>query len=253
MSRSKVTILAALALAVVLWAAVPTPAQHRGGGGHGGFHSAGVHSAGFHSAGFHPTSFHSASFHSVGFRPVGFHSVAVHPVTFKHVGFNSSFVRVGVGVGGFGFGGYGGYGGYGGFGGYGGYSYAPTYADSYYAPSLVVGSDAPTIVVAAAPATTTMQSRYYTPQQTNDNRARVHVIVPADAVLTFDGTPTMQKGPERDFTTPELNPDKTFFYEVKARWMQDGQAVERTLKVDVRANKTTLVDFTVLPAPKEKG
>jgi uncharacterized protein (TIGR03000 family) len=83
------------------------------------------------------------------------------------------------------------------------------------------------------------------------NMARVHVRVPADALLWFDGTPTTQRGPERDFTTPELNPEKTYTYEVKARWMQDGQPLERTLKVEVRANKTALVDFSVLPPPKE--
>jgi len=67
--------------------------------------------------------------------------------------------------------------------------------------------------------------------------------VPPDAALWVDGVATQQSGADRDFVSPPLTPGQTFTYELKARWMQDGQPVEKTLKVDVRANETSRADF----------
>lgn len=86
--------------------------------------------------------------------------------------------------------------------------------------------------------------------QAIDNRAQIRVLVPAEAILWFDGAPTNQQGPEREFVTPALSPGKDFHYSIKARWMQGGQPVERTIEISVRANETTTADFHALPAPR---
>jgi uncharacterized protein (TIGR03000 family) len=94
-------------------------------------------------------------------------------------------------------------------------------------------------------------SRAILPAPTLDGRAQVRVLLPAQAILWFNGEATTQTGPQREFASPELVPGKAYTYEVKARWMQDGTPVERSFTIAVRANKTTTVDFSALPAPKE--
>jgi len=88
------------------------------------------------------------------------------------------------------------------------------------------------------------QSSYYTPS-TSDNRARLRVRLPeANATLTIDGDPTQQTGSEREFVTPPLEPGKTFTYTIKARWMQGNEPVEKTQKVEVRANQVSQAEFS---------
>ncbi len=188
------------------------------------------------------------------------------------------FNRGGFGGRGFGYGGYGGFGygdfGYGGFGyglGYGGYGYGdaysgygstpggyyfdPSYSSSYapmvysspsYSttsgyytpPSFYAGVN---IVPVGSDATTT-QSAYYNPSQPTP--ASIEVRVPADAKVWFDGSPTTMTGDSRIFTSPPIEPGKTFHYEVKAQWMKDGKPMEKTLSIQVAAGKRSLVDFT---------
>jgi uncharacterized protein (TIGR03000 family) len=78
--------------------------------------------------------------------------------------------------------------------------------------------------------------------------AKVTVIVPADAELYFDGTPTTLAGTERQFTTPPLEKGGTFSYSVRARWTEAGMPVEQTRKIAVKAGADVRVDFTS-PAP----
>jgi uncharacterized protein (TIGR03000 family) len=69
------------------------------------------------------------------------------------------------------------------------------------------------------------------------------VALPADAELWLNGQRTQRNGAERDFITPPLQTGQTCAYQVKARWTQDGQPVEETIEVKVRANKTTTVQL----------
>jgi uncharacterized protein (TIGR03000 family) len=41
-----------------------------------------------------------------------------------------------------------------------------------------------------------------------------------------------------------LPPDQVFYYKLRARWNDSGQTVEQTRTIEVRAGKTTTVDFT---------
>lgn len=76
-----------------------------------------------------------------------------------------------------------------------------------------------------------------------DRTANVTVTAPADAIIWFDGQRTVQTGPQRFFTTPVLEEGKGYHYEVKARWMRDGQPVEQTQRVGVSAGANVSVVF----------
>jgi uncharacterized protein (TIGR03000 family) len=185
----------------------------------------------------------------------------------------------GLGYGRFGYGGLG-YGGYG-YGGYGGFSSAcnccclgayPVYGGSVPVP-VYGGGNAPTNsggntlpvpnkvswrspyvdyytrnanpVAPTATASNIVPTRYvdYYARNTGpaDHKARLHVILPADAVLWLNGQRMHRTGAERDFLTPPLQEGETYAYQVTARWTQDGRPLEETIDVKVRANKTTTV------------
>jgi len=129
---------------------------------------------------------------------------------------------------------YGGWGGY--YPGYGAYySATPYYYNNYYYTQPYVYSAPPV----------TYQSFYPPPVVADDADASVHlnVQVPADATVWIDGRQTQQKGESREFVSPALAAGKDYSYEVKARWMKDGQPVERTEKVTFHAGERVNVNF----------
>jgi uncharacterized protein (TIGR03000 family) len=71
----------------------------------------------------------------------------------------------------------------------------------------------------------------------------VVVRVPAAAQVWFDDSATRSTGTERSFQTPTLTAGKTYRYDVKVRWLQDGKPVDVTRSVDVRPGERTVVDF----------
>src|SRR5262249_39259423 len=91
----------------------------------------------------------------------------------------------------------------------------------------------------AASSVVQTQSLSHAPQSPAlDNKARLHVQLPADAVLWLNGQRMRRTGAERDFVSPELAEGETYAYEVKARWLQDGRPKEETIEAKVHANKT---------------
>jgi uncharacterized protein (TIGR03000 family) len=78
--------------------------------------------------------------------------------------------------------------------------------------------------------------------------ALVTVIVPADARVFFDGTPTNETGSRRTFTTPLLASGHDFGYDIEAQWSENGQTFDQTRKITVTAGANVTVDFTV-PQP----
>jgi uncharacterized protein (TIGR03000 family) len=159
------------------------------------------------------------------------------------------------------------YGGYQPYWGYGpgsysygmGYGYASPYAPGYSSPygygfSPYSPGYGPTYLgtgypgygpngLTYGPGVSGYQSSYYTPA--TDNRARIRVRLPeANATLTIDGDATQQTGSDREFITPPLEQGKTFTYTLKARWMQGNEPVEKTQKVEVRANQVSQAEFT---------
>jgi uncharacterized protein (TIGR03000 family) len=117
------------------------------------------------------------------------------------------------------------------------------YGRSYYTPGYVgVGTT-------VLPGNTT--SMYYQPgtqfgagsSAADPNAAVIDVRVAPDAQVWFDGDSTNQRGSDRVFTSPALDPGKAYHYDVKARWTENGKPVERTKRVEVRAGQRTTVDF----------
>jgi uncharacterized protein (TIGR03000 family) len=188
----------AIAAASLAFACGPAWAQK----GHGGGHSGGGHHEG---GGEH----HGGDHHGGGWGGYGWG---------------------GYGYGGYGYGGYGYYpyggfgrglfgGGYPYYGGryYGGYydNYPYGYTPDYGGPSY----SAPTANAAAIP----------------DNAALIDVRVPANAEVFIDDQKTKQSGPMREFVTPSLNPGQEYSYDIRARWMENGQEVVRDRKVTFHA------------------
>jgi uncharacterized protein (TIGR03000 family) len=210
MRRFNLVVLPTLALLVSVVVALPVLAGH-GGGGHGGGHG------GFH--GFHGRGFDGYG----GFYP-GFGYGGFYP------GFGYGYA-------------YGLYPGY----GYGVYS---GYGDGYLgAGHGYPVAPAPVYVPVPTPATPKgpVEQLHVPPEPLSPNNlARIHVRVPANAQLWVADALTTQSGAQRDFHSPALTPGRTYVYVIKVRWVQDGQTIEQTRRVEVQANKTTNVNF--LPA-----
>jgi uncharacterized protein (TIGR03000 family) len=74
-------------------------------------------------------------------------------------------------------------------------------------------------------------------------RASVAIRVPADAEVWFNGYRTTQTGTERTFTTPLLDKGEDYYYDVRARWTENGKSVVRERRVLVRAGMRAQADF----------
>jgi uncharacterized protein (TIGR03000 family) len=80
--------------------------------------------------------------------------------------------------------------------------------------------------------------------QANVNTTSIVVLVPESAKLWFDDRLTAGSGTERYFTTPELQPHRTYKYQLRVSWIDNsGRAVTRTRDVSVEAGKKTVVVF----------
>jgi uncharacterized protein (TIGR03000 family) len=137
-------------------------------------------------------------------------------------------------------GGYGGGGLFGGvyYGGLGDYGYGSSYAPSYYDATPVYSdySDQATF------APTQVRQSYY--PATVQDYANVTVLVPtADAQVWFDNNATTQQGTQRLFNSPPLTANQNFTYTIKARWMENGQAVDQERQVNVQAAHNVTVNF----------
>jgi uncharacterized protein (TIGR03000 family) len=83
--------------------------------------------------------------------------------------------------------------------------------------------------------------------------AHIDVVVPPNAQVFFDGEQTRQRGQFRRFVTPSLDPGQSFTYEIKAVWDENGNKVERTRKVHVRAGQQRSVDFMAMGGRDMRG
>jgi uncharacterized protein (TIGR03000 family) len=102
---------------------------------------------------------------------------------------------------------------------------------NYYGPSVYTQNQAPEI----------RQSYYMNPSQ---NFASVRVLLPnPEAEVWFDDAPTQQRGFERFYHSPPLDPSSNYRYTIKARWMENGQTVNQERRVDVRPGQAAFVDF----------
>jgi uncharacterized protein (TIGR03000 family) len=148
--------------------------------------------------------------------------------------------------------------------------YSPYYTTGYYTPyassnygwtSAYVGvpgyRDASYPQYSLDARNMTTYRSFYAPEQ-DANQATIRVLVPdPNAKVTFDDSTTQQMGTDRLFTSPPLDPNKTYSYTVKATWMENGKEATRSQEVKVQPGRSTTVDFRTatgdrpLPLPRE--
>jgi len=152
----------------------------------------------------------------------------------------------------------------GGYRGYGGYANVAPYYDSYstvtpyYSSSVDYGQVAPstystpvvTGTYSSSSAYSPAEQNAYTSPATSPNSALLSIMVPPDAAVSIEGQPVSQSGARRTFYSPPLEPGQNYTYTVTARWPENGQTVERTRTVSVRAGQETVVDFNALSATR---
>ncbi|MFZ1006940.1 MAG: TIGR03000 domain-containing protein [Candidatus Sulfotelmatobacter sp.] len=130
-----------------------------------------------------------------------------------------------------------------------GYGYAPSYYDGMPAYS---NDPQPAPLV---PRTQIRQSYYPAAVQDFVN---VTVLLPAaDAQVWFENKLTTQRGMERLYESPPLAPNHSHTYTIKARWMENGKAVDQERQVNVRAGQNITVNFREkareeVPAPTSR-
>jgi uncharacterized protein (TIGR03000 family) len=235
-------LLTLVALVTCLNILVPSPLQAGpvARGGHGGF----MPHNGFngHATGFNGFGFPLAGL-GFGLGGLGFGGLGPGGLGFGGLGYG------GLGYGGMGYGGMG----YGGLAsGYSGSGYGLRVADAGFAPSYYIpyvayastagsGPARPNVVAVGAP-DTDQETEPGNPGQPAS--AAIEVRVPADAEVFFCGNSTDKTGETRVFSSPLLQPGRSYHYDVKARWMQDGKPIEKTLSVQVRAGQRSIAAFT---------
>jgi uncharacterized protein (TIGR03000 family) len=80
------------------------------------------------------------------------------------------------------------------------------------------------------------------------DRAKVIVQAPSDVKLYFDEQPIKVAGESQSFRTPQLQRGQTYFYEVRAEAVRDGQTVVERKRLTVRAGQEVTVSFPKLEA-----
>jgi uncharacterized protein (TIGR03000 family) len=95
-------------------------------------------------------------------------------------------------------------------------------------------------LLAALPLLPTRAAEMTTPA----DKALLVVRLPAGAALTIGDTVTKQTGPERTFVSPPLTPGKSYSYDLKATWDENGKTKKVMRQVQVAAGRRTVVDLT---------
>jgi len=101
-------------------------------------------------------------------------------------------------------------------------------------------------VVLSGPNPNTQYSFYPdTNQLRNPNDAGFTVRVPdANAEVWFQDHKTQQGGTVRQYESGNLDPNQTYTFQIRARWMQNGQQMDQTREVQARAGQNMTVDFS---------
>jgi uncharacterized protein (TIGR03000 family) len=77
----------------------------------------------------------------------------------------------------------------------------------------------------------------------SDRTVLIDVRVPPDAEIWFEGAKTQSTGMFREFVSPALEPGQDYTYQVRARWMENGQEVNKDRELRVRAGNQLALDF----------
>ena len=87
----------------------------------------------------------------------------------------------------------------------------------------------------------------------NEEQARAKVIVdlPADAKLFVDGQWMNGTSSRRVFQTPTLIPGQTYYYELRAEVVRDGQIIAANQRVILRPGQNATASFADLGQPRD--
>jgi uncharacterized protein (TIGR03000 family) len=76
-----------------------------------------------------------------------------------------------------------------------------------------------------------------------DQRVQIHLQVPNNARVWFDGEKTVQTDSSRDFITPPLPTGIDYSYAVRVEWTENGRKVESTRHILIRAGDRVSLDL----------
>jgi len=79
----------------------------------------------------------------------------------------------------------------------------------------------------------------------NDRSVFLSIRVPPNAELWFGDVKTNETGSERSFVSPPLEPGQGYTYELRARWTENGQTVDRKRTLQVHAGDRLSIDFLI--------
>lgn len=91
---------------------------------------------------------------------------------------------------------------------------------------------------------------YYGPSTSTslgERPAFIHLNVPSNAKVWFDGAPTNQTGTSRSFESPPLSVGRDYTYQIRIQWRRDGKDMNQTRQIDVRAND--MINLTLDSSP----
>jgi len=208
---------AATALAVAAWMFTPAmgqagPKGGGGGGGHGGGGGGGHSGGGGGGAGAHPGGYHGGYYH--GGYPYYGRGYGYYPGVSIGIGFYSGYSN----------------------GWYGPDWYAPEIAVSYSSPG-------PGYAYAGAPPSKPAIA---------EDRAYITIQLPVSrAEIWIEGEKSVQDRASQEYISPPLTPGKKYYYQVRARWTENGKAVEQKRTFEIYPGKPVLVDFAEAAAPPD--
>jgi uncharacterized protein (TIGR03000 family) len=79
-----------------------------------------------------------------------------------------------------------------------------------------------------------------------ETAANLTVLLPADARLFVDDVPYPAIQEKITFETPKLEPERAYYYTLRAEMVQDGKLYKESRRVDLAAGKEVKVEFTNL-------
>jgi uncharacterized protein (TIGR03000 family) len=123
----------------------------------------------------------------------------------------------------------------GGCGGFGGMAYMPI-------PTPVYGG-LPIVPDTTEPKKKKMKGTQEEEEISTTDRARIVIDLPPGASLYVDDRAITNVSTRKRFHTPALRPGQTYFYEVRAELTVNGERVQETRRVVVRAGQAVREDF----------
>jgi uncharacterized protein (TIGR03000 family) len=121
---------------------------------------------------------------------------------------------------------------------YSGYYRYPSYSYMYPSSGTIVYEEP------AATSGDTVRSQSFYRAPAGSNQCMLRVLVPfATADVLIENQATQQQGTDRLFISPALDPNASYSYTVKAKWMDNGQEATREKSVNVSAGGSVTVDF----------